>query len=161
MYFSFISLLSPLCNRQCKSYLSSAGILEQSMGARNRVGIGLSYQPAWLHRLTELIPGLLKSLKATCRYSNLFVLILYDHKLKHRSKWTHTVFYINHYNWTAFAQWREHLFHVKSCLTVSYVRTVSLIIFTTLSIQILCMWTLGQAWIGHAGLHLAYIFRKS
>jgi hypothetical protein len=41
--------------------LYSAGILEQSMGARNRVGIGLSY------RLTELIllidPGLLISLK--------------------------------------------------------------------------------------------------
>ncbi len=27
-----------------------AGILEQSMGARNRVGIGLSYRPARLHR---------------------------------------------------------------------------------------------------------------
>jgi hypothetical protein len=33
------------------------------MGARNRVGIGLSYWPARLHRLAELIPGLLKSLK--------------------------------------------------------------------------------------------------
>ncbi len=29
----------------------SAGPLEQSMGARNRVGIGLSYGPAMLHRL--------------------------------------------------------------------------------------------------------------
>ncbi len=29
----------------------SARILEQSMGARNRVGIGLSYRPARLHRL--------------------------------------------------------------------------------------------------------------
>jgi hypothetical protein len=29
-----------------------AGILEQSMGARNRVGIGLSYRPAMLHKLT-------------------------------------------------------------------------------------------------------------
>jgi hypothetical protein len=36
---------------------SSAGILEQSMGARNRVGIGLSYRPARLHRLAEFIPG--------------------------------------------------------------------------------------------------------
>jgi hypothetical protein len=26
------------------------------MGARNRVGIGLSYRPARLHRLTELVP---------------------------------------------------------------------------------------------------------
>jgi hypothetical protein len=26
------------------------------MGARNRVGIGLSYRPAMLHRLTEVIP---------------------------------------------------------------------------------------------------------
>jgi hypothetical protein len=33
------------------------GILEQSMGARNRVGIGLSYRPARLHRLAELIPS--------------------------------------------------------------------------------------------------------
>jgi hypothetical protein len=43
--------------------VSCAGILEQSMGARNQVGIGLSYRPAWLQRLTELIPGLLISLK--------------------------------------------------------------------------------------------------
>jgi hypothetical protein len=33
-----------------------AGILEQSMGARNQVGIGLSYRPARLHRLAESIP---------------------------------------------------------------------------------------------------------
>jgi hypothetical protein len=38
-------------------------ILEQSMGARTRVGIGLLYQPARLHRLAKSIPGLLKSLK--------------------------------------------------------------------------------------------------
>ncbi len=45
----------------------SAGILEQSMGARNRVGIGLSYHPpcyiGWRNRSFESIPGLLKSLK--------------------------------------------------------------------------------------------------
>ncbi len=41
------------------------GIFKQSMGARNRVGIGLSYRPARLHRLAELIPWnrLLGSLK--------------------------------------------------------------------------------------------------
>jgi hypothetical protein len=33
------------------------GILEQSMGARNRVGIGLSYRPARLHRLAGSIPS--------------------------------------------------------------------------------------------------------
>jgi hypothetical protein len=33
-----------------------AGIFKQAMGARNRVGIGLSYRPARLHRLAELIP---------------------------------------------------------------------------------------------------------
>jgi hypothetical protein len=33
-----------------------AGIFKQSMGARNRVGIGLSYRPARLHRLAEFIP---------------------------------------------------------------------------------------------------------
>ncbi len=35
---------------------SSSGILEQSMGARNRVGIGLPYRPARLHRLAQSIP---------------------------------------------------------------------------------------------------------
>ncbi len=34
----------------------SAGIFKQSMGARNRVGKGLSYRPARLHMLAELIP---------------------------------------------------------------------------------------------------------
>ena len=32
------------------------GIFKQSMGARNRVEIGLSYRPAGLHRLAEFIP---------------------------------------------------------------------------------------------------------
>jgi hypothetical protein len=32
-----------------------AGIFKQSMGARNREGIGLLYRPARLHRLAELI----------------------------------------------------------------------------------------------------------
>jgi hypothetical protein len=35
-----------------------AGILEQSMGARNRVGIGLPYRPARLHRLAESFFGI-------------------------------------------------------------------------------------------------------
>jgi hypothetical protein len=49
---------------------TSAGIFKQSMGARNPVGIGLSYRPARLHRLAagvmdslESILGLLKFLK--------------------------------------------------------------------------------------------------
>jgi hypothetical protein len=33
-----------------------AGIFKQSMGARNREGMGLLYRPAWLHRLAEFIP---------------------------------------------------------------------------------------------------------
>jgi hypothetical protein len=54
-----------------KGRTSSAGILEQSIGARNRVGIWLSYRPARLHRLAELIPGLLESLKipSQCKFS--------------------------------------------------------------------------------------------
>jgi hypothetical protein len=45
-----------------------AGIFKQSMGPRNRVGKGLSYRPARLHRLTEMIPwnrflGFLKGLQ--------------------------------------------------------------------------------------------------
>jgi hypothetical protein len=39
----------------------SAGILEQSMGVRNLVGIGFSYRPA--KDSLESIPRLLKSLK--------------------------------------------------------------------------------------------------
>ncbi len=35
---------------------NSAGIFEQSMGARNRVVIGLSYWPARLHRPAQSIP---------------------------------------------------------------------------------------------------------
>jgi hypothetical protein len=38
------------------AYVSFAGIFKQSMGARNQIGIGLSYRPARLHRLTELMP---------------------------------------------------------------------------------------------------------
>jgi hypothetical protein len=34
----------------------SAGIFEQSLGAGNRVEIGLSYRPARIHRLAESIP---------------------------------------------------------------------------------------------------------
>jgi hypothetical protein len=36
--------------------LPKAGILEQSMGARNRVGTGLQYRPDRLHRLADSIP---------------------------------------------------------------------------------------------------------
>jgi len=40
-----------------EDYVSDgAGIFKQSIGARNRVGKGLSYRPARLHRLAELIP---------------------------------------------------------------------------------------------------------
>jgi hypothetical protein len=44
-----------------KSSAYSAGILEQSMGARNRVGTELSYRPpAYVASLAESIPELLK-----------------------------------------------------------------------------------------------------
>jgi hypothetical protein len=35
---------------------SSAGIFKRSLGAGNRVGIGLSFRPARLHSLAELVP---------------------------------------------------------------------------------------------------------
>jgi hypothetical protein len=38
------------------AYVACAGIFKQSMGARNQVGIRLSYRPARLHRLAEFIP---------------------------------------------------------------------------------------------------------
>jgi hypothetical protein len=37
-------------------YSQKAGIFKKSMGARHRGGIGLSYRPARLHRLAELMP---------------------------------------------------------------------------------------------------------
>jgi hypothetical protein len=36
--------------------VSRAGIFKESMGARHKGGKGLSYRPAWLHRLAEFIP---------------------------------------------------------------------------------------------------------
>jgi hypothetical protein len=42
------------------TYVARARIFKQSMGARNRVGIGLSYQSARLHRLAVFIPEFLK-----------------------------------------------------------------------------------------------------
>jgi hypothetical protein len=53
-----------------------AGILEQTMGVRNRVGKGLSYWPARLHKLAEFLgidswaPWVLKSLKIRALASN-------------------------------------------------------------------------------------------
>jgi hypothetical protein len=45
------------CLRQYWQTLAcSAGIFKQSMVARNRVGTGLSYRPARLHILAELVP---------------------------------------------------------------------------------------------------------
>jgi hypothetical protein len=63
------SALDPEQNPSEDSY-SCAGILGQSLGVRNRVGIGLSYRPARLHRLAESIPRLLWSLKIPSRRSN-------------------------------------------------------------------------------------------
>jgi hypothetical protein len=39
-----------------KKKKSSAGIFKQSLGARNRVGIGLSYRPVRLHSLASFVP---------------------------------------------------------------------------------------------------------
>ncbi len=63
----FVSRIAKSCTTmkvrlQDRSWIR-AGIFKQSMGARNRVGIGLSYRLARLHRLAESIPGLLKCLK--------------------------------------------------------------------------------------------------
>ncbi len=46
-----------VCSKSATSLVIRAGIFKQSMGSRNRVGIGLSYQPARLHKLAELIPS--------------------------------------------------------------------------------------------------------
>ncbi len=46
------------CNYDASTRASflCAGIFKQSMGARNRVGIRLSYRPARLHSMGELVP---------------------------------------------------------------------------------------------------------
>jgi hypothetical protein len=53
-YLHYIYLNMP--EESILGLLRCAGILEQSVGARNRVGIWLSYRPARLHRMAELIP---------------------------------------------------------------------------------------------------------
>jgi hypothetical protein len=37
------------------AFVASAGIFKQSRGARNQVGIGLSYRPVRLHSLAEFV----------------------------------------------------------------------------------------------------------
>ncbi len=54
--------------------VSRAGISKKSMGARHRVGIGLSYRPAGLLRLSELMPwnlfmGSIKRLKIRAQHT--------------------------------------------------------------------------------------------
>jgi hypothetical protein len=56
------------------SIFNRAEIFKQSMGARNRVGMGLSYRPARLHRLggthsLESLPGLHKRLKIRAQHT--------------------------------------------------------------------------------------------
>jgi hypothetical protein len=62
------------------------------MGARNRVGIGLSYRPARLHRLAESIPwnrflGSIKILKYQLRIQTVYTENRWDQKT--RSKRVH------------------------------------------------------------------------
>ncbi len=52
----FFFILWPFALPLSCSETSIAGIFKQSMGALNRVGIGLSYRPARLHSLAELVP---------------------------------------------------------------------------------------------------------
>ncbi len=59
--FFTLSTPSPSPRQDQRDIAICAGILEQSMGARNRVGIGLTHRPAGLHRLAESILWLLKT----------------------------------------------------------------------------------------------------
>jgi hypothetical protein len=57
--YLFTKNFPPLFIRSAKVGVSlkiSAGIFEQSMGTRDRVGIWLSYRPARLHSLSNLVP---------------------------------------------------------------------------------------------------------
>jgi hypothetical protein len=49
-------LFTPLWAQGKRGSGTRAGIFKKSMGARHRVGIGLLYRPARLHRLAEFIP---------------------------------------------------------------------------------------------------------
>jgi hypothetical protein len=71
LVFAYFLSFSILIVRRPFSFCvkSSAGILEQSMRARKRVGIGFLYRPARLQSLAELIPGHLKSLKIPSLFS--------------------------------------------------------------------------------------------
>ncbi len=51
-----IKLKRKIFSCSCTNKHSSAWIFKQSMEARNRVGIGLSFRPARLHSLAELVP---------------------------------------------------------------------------------------------------------
>jgi hypothetical protein len=51
-----LSMVGQVALRKEKYIFNSAGILEQSMGARNLLGIGLSYWPTRLHWLAVWIP---------------------------------------------------------------------------------------------------------
>jgi hypothetical protein len=53
---TFPSTLPVIHKKKFRPQVLRAGIFKQSMGARNRVEIGLSYRPARLHRLAEFIP---------------------------------------------------------------------------------------------------------
>ncbi len=46
----------PSTSAQVHQYRYCAGIFNNLWGARNRIGIGLSYRPARLHSLAELVP---------------------------------------------------------------------------------------------------------
>jgi hypothetical protein len=53
---SYLPYSHPLSSLHNAEHLYCAGIFKQYMGAKNRVGEGLSYRPARLHGLAKLIP---------------------------------------------------------------------------------------------------------
>jgi hypothetical protein len=57
LFRDLVALHSIYFMDRTKGSVLCARIFKQSMGARNRVGIGLSYRPVRLHRLVKLIPS--------------------------------------------------------------------------------------------------------
>ncbi len=58
LFWEYINWISLQCvYAKCFKKEFRAGIFKNAMGARHRVGIGLSYRPARLHRLAELMHG--------------------------------------------------------------------------------------------------------
>ncbi len=104
--------------------VTRARIFKQSMGARNRVGIGLSHRPAKLHRLSEFIPWnwFLRSL-------NIYKYRLRLHWLGELVPWNWFIGSLNVYKYRLRLHWLAELFPWNQFLGSITWRTKTKMIF--------------------------------